>query len=533
VSEAGGANQVRERKAPSTPRRLAILAIAVAVLIAVLLVQIPESLRVVRGAALETSGRHALAVLAFALVLWIGEALPFHLTGLIAMALLALIGVSPWGDLVKTGFGDEATVFFIGVLALASALGRSGLAGRLGRLVLRFAGGSTRALVFGFLAAGAFLAMWVTALAAAALMLPLARGILRDEGEEPGSRFGTALMLAVAFGPLVGACGTPSGSGSNPVALRFLAEIGNFHLSYLDWMRIGVPVVIVLLPLAWGAILLLFPPERARLRNHASRLPEGIPRPFSKAAPGGTEAIIAKSEPGALDTLGAIISAGHDSREREASIPLSRDEKATGLVFLLVVATWLAAPFLEKLIATKISLALVAALGAAALFLPGITSFRWKELEKDMDWAGILLIATGIALGTALYKSGAAAWAAALVLGGIGGLSPFWRIAAVVVGVLVVKVVFSSNTLTGTIIVPLVLALGATIGIDARLPALAAALTANLAVILVTTSPVNVLPWSTGYFSIADMAKTGLVFAPFAALALAAILSLLGPGLLG
>lgn len=410
------------------------------------------------------------------------------MTGLLAMGLLALLGTAGWADLVRTGFGDESTVFFIGVLILAAGLGRSGLASRLGSLVLRVAGGSTKGLVFGFLAAGAFLAMWVTALAAAALMLPLARGVLKDEGEEPGSRFGAALMLAVAFGPLVGACGTPSGSGSNPVALRFLAEIGGLRLSYIDWMRLGIPAVLVLLPLAWMAILILFPPERARLKP--------------------------------------------DHAPAQAAAPLSRDEKATGLVFLLVVLCWLAAPLIEKLSGAKLSLALVAALGAAALFLPGLASFRWKDIEKDMDWAGILLIATGIALGTALYKSGAAAWAAALVLGGIGSLGPFWRIAAVVVGVLAVKVVFSSNTLTGTIIVPLVLALGTTLGIDARLPALAAAFTANLAVILVTTSPVNVLPWSTGYFSIADMLKTGLLFAPFAALALATIFVLLGPALL-
>ncbi|MEI6387937.1 MAG: SLC13 family permease, partial [Spirochaetota bacterium] len=145
----------RERKAPSLQRRLLILGIGIVVLVLVFGARIPDSIRTVHGATLAASGQHALAVLAFALVLWIGEALPFHMTGFIAMGLLALVNVQGWSELVKTGFGDEATVFFIGVLALASALGRSGLAARLGRLVLRFAGGSTRALVFWFLVAGA------------------------------------------------------------------------------------------------------------------------------------------------------------------------------------------------------------------------------------------------------------------------------------------------------------------------------------------------------------------------------------------
>ena len=74
-----------------------------------------------------------------------------------------------------------------------------------------------------------------------------------------------------------------------------------------------------------------------------------------------------------------------------------------------------------------------------------------------------------------------------------------------------------------------IIALGATLGIDSRLLALAGGFTANFAVILVTTSPVNVLPWSTGYFSIRDMAKAGLVFAPFVAFAVALVFTVLAP----
>ncbi|MBN2874623.1 MAG: anion permease, partial [Spirochaetales bacterium] len=158
----------------------------------------------------------------------------------------------------------------------------------------------------------------------------------------------------------------------------------------------------------------------------------------------------------------------------------------------------------------------------------GVSSYKWKDLEKDIDWSGILLIATGISLGTTLYKTGAAAWVAAGVLGGIGSLPTFWRIAAVAFGVFAIKVVFSSNTLTGTIIVPLVLALGTSLGLDARGLALAAALTANLAVILVTTSPVNVVPYTTGYFTIRDMAKAGVALAVVAAFAIAAVVTVLG-----
>lgn len=474
-------------KSPNA-RKAAVILAGSALFALLLFLPIPQTLETVRGARLDENGRKALAGLAFALILWIGEALPFHITGLGAMLLLAALGVQPWPELVKSGFGDEAVIFFIGVLILASAIGKSGLAARLMRPVMRLSGGSTRLAVLAVLVAGALLSMWLTALAAAALVLPSAKALLEAEGEVPGrSSFGRSLGMAVAWGPLIGACASPAGSGSNPVVVRFLAQMAGFDINFLQWMLLGVPVALLLIPAAWVILIVLFPPERRTMKSHLA--------------------------------------------EEGAAQALSHDEKAVALVFGLVAALWLLTPVLASLAGTKMAVSAVACLGATALFIPGVTSFKWKDLEKAIDWSGILLIATGIALGQALYRSGAAAWVSAVTLGGIGALPPFWRIAAVVAGVLAVKVVFSSNTLTGTVIVPLVIALGATLGIDARLLALAGGFAANLAVILVTTSPVNVLPWTTGYFSVRDMARAGLVFAPFAALAIALVFSLLSPAI--
>jgi sodium-dependent dicarboxylate transporter 2/3/5 len=508
------------KKAPSTARRLVVLLAAFALLAFLLLVPMPDSMKTIRGALLDDKGRRALACLVFALVLWIGEALPFHISGILAMLLLAFLGVQPWPDLVKAGMGDESVIFFVAVLLLAAALAKSGLASRLIKPFLKMAGGSTRGAVFAVLAAGAFLAPWITALAAAALVLPSAKAILDAEGERPGeSRFGTAIALAVAWGPLIGACATPAGSGSNPIVVRFLAELAGLDISFVQWMALGVPLTLVLLPLGWLILILLFPPERKRLRSVGadSRSSLGI---------------------GAGSGSGAAVNDAADTKPLNDSRPgatprtsLSRGEKGVGIVFAIVVALWLATPLVSAWMGIKLTVSAVACLGAIALFLPGVTGLSWKDLASSIDWAGILLIATGVALGTALYKSGAAAWVAAAVLGGIGALQPFGRLAAMAAGVLLVKVVFSSNTLTGTVIVPLIIALGATLGIDSRLLALAGGFTANFAVILVTTSPVNVLPWSTGYFSIRDMAKAGLVFAPFVALAVALVFTVLAPAI--
>ena len=317
---------------------------------------------------------------------------------------------------MRYGFGDDVVVFFIGSyrgsIGVAAALRRSGLAERAGSLVLRLTGNSTRAVIFGFLAAGAFLAMWITALGAVAIIMPLAYDIITEEGEEPGkSRFGAALMIASAWGPLIGALGTPAGSGSNPIAIRFLSEIAGYDLGFLGWMGFGLPAMILLLPAAWAVILLFFPPERPRLKKSREEI----------------------------------------RTEAKSHAPATRDEKAVGIVFLFTIILWMVSPFISRLLGTKIPISMGALVAVVLLFAPGVLSYKWKDIEKDIDWSGILLIATGISLGTTLYKTGAAGWIATVILGGIGSLPVFWRITAVVFGVFSIKVVFSSNTLTGTI----------------------------------------------------------------------------------
>ncbi len=470
-------------------RRLVAIVVAIIILAAAMLIPLPPSVSTIRGMELTTQGRAAIASLAFALVLWIAEAMPFHITGLLAVLVMTVLGAGSYADIVRYGFGDDVVVFFIGVLVIAAGLRRSGLAKRAGSLVLSITGNSTKKIIFGFLVAGAFLAMWITALGAVAIIMPLALVILTDEGEKPGSsKFGTALMMASAWGPLIGALGTPAGSGSNPIAIRFMSEIAGYDISFLGWMLYGVPTALILLPAAWLVIMLFFPPERPRLYKSDEDI----------------------------------------KKEARSRVPMTRDERAVGIVFLSTIALWMLSPTIGRALGIKVPISMGALVAVVAMFAPGVTSYKWKEIEKDIDWSGILLIATGISLGTTLYKTGAASWVATAILGGVGALPVFWRIASVVLGVFAIKVVFSSNTLTGTIIVPLVLALGTSLGLDARGLALAAALASNLAFILVTTSPVNVIPYTTGFFTIRDMAKAGVALAVVAALAIACVLTLIG-----
>ncbi|MCF7849609.1 MAG: anion permease, partial [Kiritimatiellales bacterium] len=144
------------------------------------------------------------------------------------------------------------------------------------------------------------------------------------------------------------------------------------------------------------------------------------------------------------------------------------------------------------------------------LFMPGIEVMTWKKAESAVSWGGVILIVTGLALGMALYKTGGAEWLAWVVFSKIGALHPVARVFAIVLGVSLMKVMFSSNTVTGIIMVPLLIALAKILGLDPILLALPAGISASLAYILVTSTPTNVIPYSAGYFTIQDMAKAGV-----------------------
>ncbi len=189
-------------------KRWIYICISVVVLILIKNISFPASIVTIKDATLTAEGQKALAVLIFALLLWITEAIPFHFTGLLAMALLALLGVDSFGNIVKVGFGNINVVFFIGVFILSAFINKSGLGKRLVNICLSITGNSTKYIILGFLVVGVVLSMWISNMAVAAMLMPLAKSLLDEEGVKPlESNFGKALLISVAWGSSMAASG--------------------------------------------------------------------------------------------------------------------------------------------------------------------------------------------------------------------------------------------------------------------------------------------------------------------------------------
>ena len=134
----------------------------------------------------------------------------------------------------------------------------------------------------------------------------------------------------------------------------------------------------------------------------------------------------------------------------------------------------------------------------------------------------------GISIGMMLYESGAAGWLSFVLLGGIGAFPPLLRVGAIVLIVMILKVALSSNSVTATIVIPIMIALADNLGLDALSIALPASITASLAFILVTSSPTNVIPYAAGFFSIRDFAKSGLVMTAFTTIIVSLVIFVAG-----
>ncbi len=456
---------------PGEMKNFSAFIIAAAVMVGVYWLPLPQPLSTPDGlVALTIEGKAALAVLAFVIILWLTEALPFPVTALLGLLLSYIFGLAPFNDIISYGFGSSVVVFFIGVLTLSAGLTRSGLADRFTAVVLNQVGFHPRKIVCAFMVMGAFLSMWIVNMSVAAILLPMATAILKKIGHQPlASNFGRALLIAVAWGPAIGGITTPVGNGANIVALGYLRELAGIPINFLTWMVVGVPAALLILPLAYLTLLRVFPPENISVDDE-----------ISYSAAGTIPAKITTTEWKAL------------------------------IIFTMAVLLWLGDPLLHRLSGISIPIEVVALGAAVAFFLPGMKIFTWKEAQGDIDWGSIILIAAGLSLGMIVFETGAARWLAMLTFSPLGTMGPFLRIFLAVLIVEGLKVFFSSNTVTGVILIPIVIALAATFDLNPWYLAGPVAIATSMAFILVTSSPTNVIPYGAGYFSIRDFAKAGI-----------------------
>ena len=183
--------------------------------------------------------------------LWMTQALHLSVTALLVPLLAVLAGLMDPRTALAS-FAHPIIFLFLGGFALAAALQRQGLDQVLARGVLGLAAGRRLVAAVLLFALTGLLSMWISNTATAAMMLPLALGLLREQDGPPERAF---VLLGVAYSASIGGIGTLVGSPPNAIAA---AQAG---IGFAEWLRIGVPLVMLLLPLMAGVLFLVLRPH--------------------------------------------------------------------------------------------------------------------------------------------------------------------------------------------------------------------------------------------------------------------------------
>lgn len=417
----------------------------------------------------------------FMAIWWVTEAIPIPATALLPIILFPVLDVSPVAD-ATTPFANPLIYLFMGGFIIALAMEKTKLHRRLALNVVNVIGTKPLAIIIGFMIAAAFLSMWVSNTATAMMMLPIALSIIalveNEEAMKSGNfdtNFSLVMLLCLAYACNVGGIGTLIGTPPNALMAGYMLDNYDVEIGFGQWMLVGLPMVIVSLPLVFLMLTKVVYPVKL------------------KEIPGGDQ-IIRKE----LDEAGNM----------------TRGEKMVGTVFVMTATLWITRPLLEPYI-PNLSDTGIAIFGAVLMFLlpenykEGRFVLNWED-AKRLPWEVLILFGGGLSLAGAITETGLAEWIG-MSLSGLDWV-PIIVLIMSSLFVIIFLTEVTSNTATAAAFLPILASVAVAMGQDPLILVIPAAIGASCAFMLPVATPPNAIVYGSGLISIPQMARAGFVF---------------------
>lgn len=444
---------------------------------------------------LDHPAKATLAMLVWMAIWWLTEAVDIRVTALLPIALFPVFGVASIRD-ATAPYASHIIFLLLGGFLIATAIQRWGLDKRIALGILSRVGNSPARIVGGFMLATAFLSAFISNTATTAMMLPIGLSVISlvlfngDSGEEVHREhaFATCIMLSIAYAASIGGISTVIGTIPNSFAVSFIRDAIDApyqqDISFFEWSKIGVPIVLVLLPLSWWLLTkVVYKVDTIRLSGSAAAL-----------------------------------------REKERALgAMDYEEKAVLGVFAFTVLLWLGRTSLQQVELSwsgQVFVPLagltdsgIAIFAAVLLFIlparnhSGQFILQWVDL-KNLPWGILLLLGGGLSLAAAVKANGITEFIGAQAL----GLSflPVFLILLVVISAVVFLTELTSNTATTATLVPILAAIAPALGIHPYTLVIPASIAASCAFMLPIATPPNAIVFGSGHISSQQMRRTGI-----------------------
>ncbi|HIF5504798.1 DASS family sodium-coupled anion symporter [Pasteurella multocida] len=410
----------------------------------------------------DAKANKGLALLVFIAVLWLTEALHVTVTALLVPLLAIGLGLVATKNALAA-FADPTIFLFFGGFALATALHIQKLDRMIANKIMALARGKLFVASIYLFSITAFLSMWMSNTATAAMMLPLAMGVLSQMDREANHNTYVFILLGIAYSANIGGMGTLVGSPPNAIVASQL------KLTFSDWLQYGLPIMLILMPLMIGTLYLVFKPKlNVRFEKHFE------------------------------------------------VIEMNKSRIITLCIFVTIALCWVFSsqinPMLSNLLGLEKKMAsfdsVVALLAAVVICSTGVAT--WKQIQDNTDWGVLMLFGGGLTLSAVLRDSGASKILADGIVFLIEG-GHFYLIGLLVAAFIIFLTEFTSNTASAALLVPIFISIAQSLGMPELGLALIIGLGASCTFMLPVATPPNAIVFGTGEIRQSEMVRVGVL----------------------
>ena len=449
---------------------------------------------------LSEQAHHLLAIMSLVAIWWITEPVPIPVTSLLGPTLCVVLGIAPIKDAFEQ-FSNPMIFLFLGGFLLAKGMMVNGLDKRFayGIMSMKWVGDSPKRIFLAIGLACILCSGWISNTATAAMMFPIALGLLEAIREMMASngkiidlanyKYATGLMLMTAYACSIGGVMTPIGTPPNIIMIGFVDQLAPDapKISFFQWMIWGTLAMVCYFVFTYFLLWRMFPADVKHIK--------------------GAREFIQQS----VNSLGKW----------------TRAQKNTIFAFSVAIVLWVSPSVLSivygadsevmKYYDSHFPEAIAAMVGGLLLFfLPvdfkkGEMTLSWKDGMEGIEWGTLLLFGGGLAMGAMMYSTGLSAWLGAGIKEALGQHPSEWFFIGVFCIVALVLSELTSHTASTNLIAPIAIGTALSLGFSPIPVAVGIALSSSLGFMLPVSTPPNAIVYASGYIPITKMMKSGFI----------------------